>query len=131
MRNPVFIGSAFVAQYPTGGGNFWVPPQYLLGLRALGVEAHWLELLWGKGDAARTAECVASFLRHVERLGVSRWTTLVVFPEGERDDPPGPAVHHGLAPDELQARMRDGLLLNLANSVTAPLRRHFARTALL
>ena len=23
MRNPVFIGSAFVAQYPTGGGNFW------------------------------------------------------------------------------------------------------------
>jgi hypothetical protein len=20
---PVFVGSAFVAQYPTGGGNFW------------------------------------------------------------------------------------------------------------
>ena len=29
---PVFVGSAFVAQYPTGGGNFWVPLQYLLGL---------------------------------------------------------------------------------------------------
>jgi hypothetical protein len=33
----VFVGSSFVAKYPTGGGNFWVPLQYLLGLRALGV----------------------------------------------------------------------------------------------
>ena len=46
---PVFVGSAFVAKYPTGGGNFWVPLQYLLGLRALGVEAYWLELVWPQG----------------------------------------------------------------------------------
>src|SRR2546426_9961663 len=42
---PVFVGPAFVAQYPTGRGNFWVPLQYLPGLRALGVEARVLELL--------------------------------------------------------------------------------------
>jgi len=23
MKLPIFVGSAFVAQYPTGGGNFW------------------------------------------------------------------------------------------------------------
>ena len=51
--NPVFVGSSFVAKYPTGGGNFWVPVQYLLGLRALGVEAYWLELLWPQSDVAR------------------------------------------------------------------------------
>ena len=50
---PVFVGSGFVAKYPTGGGNFWVPLQYLLGLRALGVEAYWLELLWPQSDVAR------------------------------------------------------------------------------
>lgn len=130
-RPPVFVGSAFVAQYPTGGGNFWVPLQYLLGLRALGIDAHWLELLWGQGDAARTAEFVRTFLAAIDRLGVAAWTTLVVFPDTRRDEPPGRAEHHGMPPDELRARMRDALLLNLANSVTTPLRAGFARTALL
>src|SRR5438093_4438931 len=131
MGLPVFVGSAFVAQYPTGGGNFWVPLQYLLGLRALGVEAHWLELLWAGGDGRRAREFIGAFRDTVERLGVAEWVTLVVFPEGGRDDPPGRAEHHGLGPAELRARARDALLLNLANSVTAPLRVPFARTALL
>jgi len=61
---------------------------------------------------------------------VAEWVTLVCFPEGSRDDPPGRAEHHGLGPAELRARARDALLVNLANSVTAPLRAGFARTAL-
>src|SRR5438874_1073248 len=129
-RGPVFIGSAFVAQYPSGGGNFWVPLQYLLGLRALGIDAHWLELLWCGGDHARAETFTRIFLDAIARLGVANAATLVVFPDGGRDDPPGRAVHHGLGPDELRARMREALLLNLANSVTRPLRAGFARTAL-
>src|SRR5207247_1783475 len=89
MGLPVFVGSAFVAQYPTGGGNFWVPLQYLLGLRALGVEAHWLELLWTDGDRRRAREFVGAFRSAVERLGVAEWVTLVCFPEGSREDLPG------------------------------------------
>jgi len=131
MAVPVFIGSAFVAQYPTGGGNFWVPLQYLLGLRALGVDAHWLEILWGRGEAAFVHEAVAAFRRAVERLGVAEWVTLVSFPETTRGDPPGRAEYHGLGPAELRARAGDALLLNLANSVIAPERAWFARTALL
>ena len=42
-RVSVFIGSGFVAQYPEGGGNFWVPLQYLLGFQALGVDAYWVD----------------------------------------------------------------------------------------
>src|SRR5437763_5214574 len=86
MGLPVFVGSAFVAQYPSGGGNFWVPLQYLLGLRALGVDAHWVEVLFGKGDVRRTAEFITTFRRHVARLDVAPWTTLVVFPDNDRDD---------------------------------------------
>jgi hypothetical protein len=128
-RGPVFVGSAFVAQYPAGGGNFWVPAQYVLGLRALGIEAYWLELLWTH-DGARTAEFVSTFRAHVAELGLAPWTTLVVFP-GDRDDPPGrPLEQHGMSADDLRARARDALLVNLANSVTAPLRTPFARTAL-
>src|SRR5262245_41672275 len=104
MRNPVFIGSAFVAQYPTGGGNFWVPLQYLLGLRARGVDAHWLELLWGGGDAPRTERFTRTFRDAVARLGVADAVTLVVFPNGARDDPPGRAEHHGMTADALRER---------------------------
>src|SRR6185295_14550102 len=103
MGMRVVVGSAFVAQYPSGGGNFWVPLQYLLGLRALGIEAHWLEMLWSRGDPVRGRQFVTAFRAYVEALGVADWVTRVVFP-GARGDPPGPAEHHGMRPDELRAR---------------------------
>lgn len=131
MGRPVFVGSAFVAQYPTGGGNFWVPLQYLLGLRDLGVEAYWLEVLWAHDDEARGREWLAAFRRRVEMLGVADWVTVVFFPDGGRDDPPGRAEHHGMTPGDLRARAHDGVLLNLANSVGTALRADFARTALI
>src|SRR5712691_9170907 len=93
MSCPVFVGSAFVAQYPTGGGNFWVPLQYLLGLRALGVDAYWLELLWTRGDAARDRQFIDAFRGHVERLDVADRVVLVFFPDCSRDDPPGRAEY--------------------------------------
>ena len=130
MRVPVFVGSAFVAQYPSGGGNFWVPLQYLLGLRALGVDAYWLELLWTRRDEARDREFIDAFRCHVERLGVADRVVLVFFPDSARDDPPGRAEYFGMPAPEVAARARDALLLNLAASVTPPLRRGFARTAL-
>jgi hypothetical protein len=55
---------------------------------------------------------------------------LLHLPEGTRDDAPGRIEHFGLAAEELAARARDGVLLNLAHGVTAPLRTGFARTAL-
>ena len=130
MRGPVIIGSAFVAQYASGGGNFWVPLQYLLGLRALGVDAYWLELLWTRGDAARDRDCIATFRRHVEAFGVGDRVMLLFFPESSRDQPLGPVEYLGVTKAELAARQRDALLLNLAHSVTQPLRTGFARTAL-
>src|SRR5256885_6019747 len=130
MSCPVFVGSAFVAQYPTGGGNFWVPLQYLLGLRALGVDAYWLELLWTRGDAARDRQFIDAFRGHVERLDVADRVILVFFPDCSRDDPPGRAEYFGATATDFAARARDALLLNLAASVTPPLRVGFARTAL-
>src|SRR5512144_1513483 len=131
MRSPVFVGSAFVAQYPEGGGNFWVPLQWVLGLRDAGVDAIWYELLWTRGTPERDRECIDAFLRYVAELGVADRTVLLYFPDGGRDEPPGRVVVHGANADALLARRADALLLNLAHSVTAPLRDGFPRTALL
>ena len=125
----VFVGSAFVAKYPTGGGNFWAPLQYVLGLRALGVEAYWLEILWPQGDVDRARGFVATFRRFVEEAGVADHTALVLFPENERDAPPGREERAGGPPD-LWERARDGVLLNLAHSIPATLRGRFARRVL-
>ena len=125
----VVVGSAFVAKYPSGGGNFWIPLQYLLGLRALGVDAHWLEVMWGADDP-RAREWAAIFRRYVEALGVSPWVVVALLPEGKHDRPVGPIEYLGADGDVFRAHMRDALLLNLANSLPAALRTGFARTAL-
>jgi hypothetical protein len=126
---PVFVASSFVAKYPTGGGNFWVPLQYLLGLRALGVDAYWLEVLWPQGDAARARGFVPAFRRQVARAGVADRVALVLFPETEREEPPGGEERWGGPPD-LWARARDGVCLNVAHSLPAALRERFARRVL-
>ena len=130
MRNPVVIGSSFVAQYPEGGGNFWVPLQYLLGLRALGHDAWWLEYLWTRGDAARDRQCIDTFLRNVTALGIADRVVLGYFATGTREEPAGPPEYRGEGVAALAERRRDALLVNFAHSVTPPLRDGFGRTAL-
>ncbi len=129
MRFPVFIGSSFVAKYPEGGGNFWVPLQYLLGLRALGHDAWWVEILTS-GDAATGRRAIEVFRRHVEALGVADRVVLGHVTDGTRNDRPGCVEWIGLPEAELDARARDGVLLNFANSLTTPFRARFARTVL-
>ena len=130
MRDTVFVGSAFVADYPEGGGNFWVPLQYLLGLLELGYDAWWLEYLWTHGDAATDARFKDAFLARTRELGVGDRVILGYFPRGARNEPDGPAEYLGTTAAALGARKRDALLLNLAHSLTRPLREGFGRTVL-
>src|SRR5690349_7238524 len=130
MPNTVFVGSSFVAQYPQGGGNFWVPLQYLLGLREIGCDAWWLEYLFTRGDAARDRAYVDAFLGYARDLGVADRVVLGYLPRGTHDAPAGPVELVGMSEAELAARRRDALLLNLAHSLPPALREGFARTAL-
>ena len=57
----VFLGSGFAAKYPEGGGNFSVPMQWALGLKRLGVDYVWMELMASSGDPARDARCIKLF----------------------------------------------------------------------
>ena len=92
---------------------------------------YWLELLWPESDVARARQYLETFQHYVEALGVAEWVAVVLFPDNEYDDPSGREEHYGAASShDLWARARDGLLLNLANSIPASLRGRFARTAL-
>ncbi len=127
---PIFVGSGFVAQYPKGGGNFWVPLQYVLGLRRLGIDAYWLELLSGTGDAARDRNLIARFVAGTKRLGIADRVLVLYMPDGRESErqewnyPPSARLR------EIAARMRDGVLLNLCNSIPAHCRRGFAQSVL-
>ena len=130
MGTPIFIGSAFVAQYPSGGGVFWVPLQYLRGLLDVGHDAWWLELLWSR-DPASDRRSIEVLRRQAEAFGVADRVLLLYFPDSSRDGPQGRIEYHGIDEATFVALRRDALLLNIANSVTAPHRIGFARTALL
>jgi hypothetical protein len=126
----VCIGSAFIAQYPRGGGVFWIPLQYLRGLLELGHDPWWLEVLWTRGDAAFDRHCIDVFFHQARAFGVAERVALLYLPDSARDDPPGRVEVLGMPEAELAARRRDTLLLNLANSLTPALRAGFARSAL-
>jgi len=126
----VCIGSAFVAQYPRGGRVFWIPVQYLRGLRELGHDPWWLEVLWTRGDREFDRRCIDVFWQQARAFDVADRTVLLYLPDSARDDPPGRVEVLGMAEAELAARRRDALLLNLANSLTPALRAGFARSVL-
>jgi hypothetical protein len=128
MSRHVFIGSAFVAKYPRGGGNYWVPLQYLLGFRDLGVKAIWIEVLEATGQPDVDAEFIESFQREAHRLGIADHVVLEFYPSGA--DHPDDRIVYGMPPADLDERARDSVLLNLVGSLQPPQRSRFARTVL-
>lgn len=126
MTAPVFIGSAFVAKYPEGGGAFWVPLQYLLGLRHQGINAYWLELLPGSGNAAMDQARIKTFFARARLLNVGDRVVVLYLPEGregERSEiiPSGP-----IRPTDVAALMCESVLINLSHSIPRPHRDGFA-----
>jgi hypothetical protein len=59
----VFLGCGFAAKYPEGGGNFSVPLQWMLGLRRVGLDAVWLELLPATADPREDESRIRKFQR--------------------------------------------------------------------
>jgi hypothetical protein len=75
----VIVTSAWGAGYPEGGGMQWLNLHYLAGLRALGVEAFWLDILNPpKPGATRTVgEMVNGFRAQCERFDLGEhWAVL-------------------------------------------------------
>ena len=75
----VIVTSGWGAGYPEGGGMQWLNLHYLAGLRALGFEGFWLDIMGPpKEGATRTvAEMVEDFRAQCDQFGLhERWAVL-------------------------------------------------------
>jgi hypothetical protein len=124
----IFLGCGFAAKYPEGGGNFSVPLQWMLGLRRLGLDVVWLELLPATADAQADEARVHNFQRRLREHGLQgRYCLLLQKPA---DD-----VHEltrmrclGMSLRELRERLAGpNTLLNLSYSLHPPFLLDFDR----
>jgi hypothetical protein len=124
----VFLGCGFAAKYPEGGGNFSVPLQWMLGLRRLGLNAVWLELLPATADRAEDESRIRIFRRRLREHGLEDAFCLLY-------QTPGDDVHDlatmqcvGMSRQELNARLAGpNTLLNLSYSLHPPFLLQFER----
>jgi hypothetical protein len=72
-------GGGSLAQYPQGGGLWSLLLQYVLGLRDLGHDVVWLELLPSSGDPATDRRLIRRFFRRFRHYGVGDRCALVCF----------------------------------------------------
>ncbi|HEV2669973.1 MAG TPA: hypothetical protein VGU74_02690 [Gemmatimonadales bacterium] len=68
---PTIVLSPFdVANYPEGGGHFWVYMQYAQALRRLGCEVYWLEQFRPGKHPEHDGHALETFLERMARFGL-------------------------------------------------------------
>jgi hypothetical protein len=124
----VFLGCGFAAKYPEGGGNFSVPLQWMLGLRRLGLDAIWLELLPATADGREDESRIRIFQRRLHDHGLKdSYCLLHQTPASDTHDL-GAMRCAGLSRQELLERLAGpNTLLNLSYSLHPPFLLQFER----
>jgi len=117
----IFLGCGFAAKYPEGGGNYSVPLQWMLGLRRLGLDAIWLELLPATSDRREDESRVRIFQRRLREHGLGDAHCLLYQnPAGDAHDL-ATMQCVGLSRQELLDRLAGpNTLLNLSYSLHPP-----------
>lgn len=128
---PTVVLSAFnVANFPSGGGHFWVYMQYALGLRQRGCDVYWMERFVPSGDERRDAAAIAVFFERMEFFGFGGKAMLIASPGAGRAQPV-PAGILGMSRDDADALFeRADLLLNFHYAIEPELLARFRRSAL-
>lgn len=122
----IVIGSDFVAGYPEGGGIWWVPLQYILGLKKLNTNVIWLELLCGRSeDIARDLDNIRIFQRRISYFGLSdNYVLLYVLADSNYQK----IRFYGKQKDDFEILCKDtDVLLNLCYRIKPPLLNKFDR----
>lgn len=124
----VFVGCGFAAKYPEGGGNYSVPLQWMLGLRRLGLDAIWLELLPATADRREDESRIRMFQRRLWDHGLKEcYCLLYQAPASDAHDL-AQMQTVGLSRQNLLARLAGpNTLLNLSYSLHPPFLLPFER----
>jgi hypothetical protein len=128
VRVTIFLGCGFAAKYPEGGGNYSVPLQWMLGLRRLGLDAIWLELLPATPDAREDESRIQIFQRRLHEHGLKgSYCLLHQAPANDAHDLEAMRCV-GLSRRELLERLAGpNTLLNLSYSLHPPFILQFER----
>ena len=127
---PIVLSAFNVANFPEGGGHFWVYMQYALGLRQCGCDVFWLERFITSDDPARDAAKLSTFLERLAAFGLEDRVILLAGPDPKRSPAAG-AEFRGLAAAQAEAVFRRAdLLLNFHYAIDPELLGRFRRTAL-
>jgi len=124
----IFLGCGFAAKYPEGGGNFSVPLQWMLGLRRLGLDAVWLELLPASGDPSEDESRIRKYQRRLHERGLQgRYCLLHQSPANDVHEI-GAMRCIGMSRRDLRDRLAGpNALLNLSYSFHPPFLLEFER----
>jgi hypothetical protein len=126
----VVISVYNVANFPEGGGHFWVYMQYAQGLRRLGCEVYWLEQVCLPGDPEREAHLLSTFFERIRRFGLEGRTLLYALDRPQKGGI-GPFRFIGCSGSEAEAVLRRAdLLLNFHYAIDPRLLACVQRTAL-
>lgn len=126
----IVISAYGVANYPQGGGHFWVYLQYVLGLRLLGHDVYWLEAFVTKGREKQEETALATFQARMQQYGLDGKCILY---RARHKEPSceAPTEYLNMARTEAEAIFGQAdLLLNFHYAVSPALLAHFRRTAL-
>jgi hypothetical protein len=127
----VFLGCGFAAKYPDGGGNYSVPLQWILGLRRLGLDAIWLELLPGTADPDEDESRIRIFQRRLSQHGLKNSYCLLHQKPAADAHALGEMRCIGLSERQLLDRLAGpNTLLNLSYSLHPPFLLQFDRRIL-
>ena len=119
-----------VANFPDGGGHFWVYMQYAQGLRRLGCDVYWLEQFRPPADATQEPQLLAPFFERMKRFGLEGRALLYSAPRGSAE---GPASFRFVGcewPEVERVLKRADLLLNFHYAIDPRLLACARRTAL-
>ena len=124
----IFLGCGFAAKYPEGGGNYSVPLQWMLGLRRLGLDAIWLELLPATADRREDESRIRIFQRRLHAHGLKDAYCLL-YQSAASDVHDLAAMRCvGLSQQQLRDRLAGpNTLLNLSYSLHPPFLLQFER----
>jgi len=130
----VVISVYKVANFPEGGGHFWVYMQYAQALRRLGCDVYWLEQFRPLRDPGQEAHLLSTFLAKMKRFGLEG-KTLLYARDGQGkaggEKPAGPPRFIGCTWSEAQTILRRAdLLLNFHYAIDPRLLACVRRSAL-
>jgi hypothetical protein len=127
----IALGNGSLASYPPGGGHWSWFLQYPLGLRALGHQVLWLELLKSSGARTRDLALIRDFFARIRAYDIEDCCAILLLDNPDIQDLER-AEAFGMTRDEIARRIADAdLLWSLSCAIREPLLSRFRRRMLI